>query len=327
MATIKQIAEKAGVSSAAVSRVLNYDETISVNEETRKAIFAAAEELGYKKKVIVPRIENVALLCWARHEEELEDVYYQNIYATISEKAEKRNVRLRKFTKEDGIEAVPGDITAFLAIGWFNRTELNYLTSITKNGIFIDSSPDERFFDAVRPNLDSIVTQIVDYFVEKGHRKIGFIGDTDRNIDTLRSSMDVREWSFRGSAQYYNCLEEKFIFIVDKLSVKEGYKIGKKIARLDELPTAFCIASDTLAVGVLQAFNESGIQIPDQTAVFSINNVNVAQYVSPPLTTFHVDVPLMCETALDLLYERVIKGRKIPKTIYVNGTPIYRKSC
>lgn len=50
MATIKQVAEKAGVSPATVSRVLNYDESISVNEETRQTIFAAAEELGYKKK-------------------------------------------------------------------------------------------------------------------------------------------------------------------------------------------------------------------------------------------------------------------------------------
>ena len=49
MATIKEIAEIVGVSSAAVSRVLNYDEGISVSAETRAAIFAAAEKVGYKK--------------------------------------------------------------------------------------------------------------------------------------------------------------------------------------------------------------------------------------------------------------------------------------
>ena len=51
MATIKQIADIVGVSSAAVSRVLNYDEKISVSDETREAIFAAAEKIGYKKRV------------------------------------------------------------------------------------------------------------------------------------------------------------------------------------------------------------------------------------------------------------------------------------
>ena len=61
MATIKEIAEIVGVSSAAVSRVLNYDEGISVSDETRDAIFSTAEKLGYKKRVIYPKIENVAL--------------------------------------------------------------------------------------------------------------------------------------------------------------------------------------------------------------------------------------------------------------------------
>ena len=59
MATIKEIAEIVGVSSAAVSRVLNYDEGISVSAETRAAIFAAAEKVGYKKRIIFPKIENV----------------------------------------------------------------------------------------------------------------------------------------------------------------------------------------------------------------------------------------------------------------------------
>jgi LacI family transcriptional regulator len=327
MATIKQIAEKAGVSSAAVSRVLNYDESISVNEETRQAIFAAAEELGYKKKIIKPKIENVALVYWVYQEEELEDIYFKTIYDTILEKAEERNVKLNIYTKKNGIEAVSGEVTAFIAIGWFSRRELDYLASVSANGIFIDTSPDEKRFDAVRPNLDSMVTQMVDYFVEKGHRTLGFIGGYDRNVDTQIQSMDVREWSFRESARYHQCLQEEHIHIVEKFSVKEGYRIGKEIVQQGHLPTAFCIASDTLAIGVLQAFNEAGVQIPEQTAVFSINDVNIAQYVSPPLTTFRIDVPLLCESALDLLQERVLRGRVTTKTVFVNGIPVFRKSC
>ena len=53
MATIKEIAEIVGVSSAAVSRVLNYDEGISVSDETRDAIFSTAEKLGYKKELFI----------------------------------------------------------------------------------------------------------------------------------------------------------------------------------------------------------------------------------------------------------------------------------
>lgn len=329
MATIKEIAEVVGVSSATVSRVLNYDDTISVNDETRNSIFRVADELGYKKKVINPKIENVAFLYWVTEKDELEDVYYKTIRTEIEKEAAERNIKLTTYKKKQGMKAIDKNSSVFIALGWFNRSELNYLNSIIDNGIFIDSSPDERFFDAVRPNLDSVVTQIVDYFIEKGHKTLGFIGGTDRNIDTGETSMDVREWSFRESAKYYGVLDEKNIFITEYLSVEEGYRLAKEAIEIlgDAMPTAFCVASDTLAIGALQAFNEHGFSIPERVAFFSINDVSVAQYVSPPLTTFHIDIPLLCEAALDLVQERMIKGRKITKTVFVNGTPIFRKSC
>lgn len=327
MATIKEIAEIVGVSSSAVSRVLNYDEDISVSAETRAAIFAAAEKIGYKKRVIYPKIENVALLFFTELEDELEDIFYQNIKEELVCQAQQMKIQLSIYTRKDGMDAIPKDLNAFVAIGWLNRQEINQLYQICPKGVFIGTSPDEKLFDAVRPNMDSFVTQMVDYFMEKGYRSIGFVGGPDRNIDTLEYSMDIREWSFRQSVQYYKCLREDFIWISDKFTVKEGYRLGKEILRREERPEALCVASDTLAVGLLQALNEEGIQIPEQIAVFSINDVNIAKYVSPPLTTIHIDIPSICETALDLLRNRVLNGGKITKSIFVNGIPVYRKSC
>lgn len=327
MATIKEIAQIVGVSSAAVSRVLNYDEGISVSSETKEAIFMAAEQIGYKKRVIYPKIENVALLYWIEHEDELEDTYYQTIREELLKQAKKMNIHLSVVTKEEGMGAIDPAINAFVAIGWINRKEINKLYKICKKGVFIDTSPNEKLFDAVRSNLDSFVTQMVDHFIEKGHKTIGFIGGSDRNIDTEEPSMDIREWSFRQSAQYYNCLEEDHIFITNGFTVPEGYRSGKEMIKRGKIPSALCIASDTLAVGVLQALNEDGIQIPDQISVFSIGDINIARYVSPPLTTFHIDVSIICETALDLLRNRVLYGGKITKSVFVNGIPIYRKSC
>ena len=327
MATVKEIAEIVGVSSAAVSRVLNYDEGISVSQETREAIFATAEKIGYKKKVIYPKIENVAFLFWVSRGEELEDIYYRAIYDELLSQAGKVNIHLSVITKEEGFEAIPSDLNAFVALGWMNRKELDRLYAKCKNGVFIDTSPNEKLFDAVRPNLDSFVTQMVDYFVEKGHKKIGFVGGTDKNVDTEQPAMDIREWSFRQSATYYGCLCEDDIYITREYSVAEGYKAGEALAARQDMPTALCVANDTLAVGVLQALNEAGVQIPERVAVFSINDINVAQYVSPPLTTFHVDIPTICESALDLLRNRVLNGGKVTKVIFVNGIPIFRKSC
>ena len=327
MATIKEIAEIVGVSSAAVSRVLNYDEGISVSEETREAIFATAEKIGYKKKVIYPKIENVALFYFTDNEDELEDVFYRGVREEVIKQAKKMNIRLQIYDRRDGMSVIPRDLNAFIAVGWLTRKEINQLYKICPRGVFIGTSPDEKLFDAVRPNMDSFVTQMVDYFVEKGHKKIGFIGGSDRNIDTGKPSMDIREWSFRQSVAYYHCLEEEYILISEKFTVDEGYRMGKELLKKSSLPTALCIASDTLAVGVLQALNEKGIQVPEQMALFSINDVNIAKYLSPPLTTIHIDIPCICETALDLLRNRVLYGGKVTKLIFVNGIPIFRKSC
>lgn len=327
MATIKEIAEIVGVSSAAVSRVLNYDEGISVSEETREAIFATAEKIGYKKKVIYPKIENVALLYFTDNEDELEDVFYRGVREEVIKQAKKMNIRLQIYDRRDGMSVIPRNLNAFIAVGWLTRKEINQLYKICPRGVFIGTSPDEKLFDAVRPNMDSFVTQMVDYFVEKGHKKIGFIGGSDRNIDTGKPSMDIREWSFRQSVAYYHCLEEEYILISEKFTVDEGYRMGKELLKKSSLPTALCIASDTLAVGVLQALNEKGIQVPEQMALFSINDVNIAKYLSPPLTTIHIDIPCICETALDLLRNRVLYGGKVTKLIFVNGIPIFRKSC
>ena len=327
MATIKEIAEIVGVSSAAVSRVLNYDEGISVSEETREAIFATAEKIGYKKKVIYPKIENVALLYFTDNEDELEDVFYRGVREEVIKQAKKMNIRLQIYDRRDGMSVIPRDLNAFIAVGWLTRKEINQLYKICPRGVFIGTSPDEKLFDAVRPNMDSFVTQMVDYFVEKGHKKIGFIGGSDRNIDTGKPSMDIREWSFRQSVAYYHCLEEEYILISEKFTVDEGYRMGKELLKKSSLPTALCIASDTLAVGVLQALNEKGIQVPEQMALFSINDVNIAKYLSPPLTTIHIDIPCICETALDLLRNRVLYGGKVTKLIFVNGIPIFRKRC
>lgn len=327
MATIKEIAEIVGVSSAAVSRVLNYDEGISVSEETREAIFATAEKIGYKKKVIYPKIENVALLYFTDNEDELEDVFYRGVREEVIKQAKKMNIRLQIYDRRDGMSVIPRDLNAFIAVGWLTRKEINQLYKICPRGVFIGTSPDEKLFDAVRPNMDSFVTQMVDYFVEKGHKKIGFIGGSDRNIDTGKPSMDIREWSFRQSVAYYHCLEEEYILISEKFTVDEGYRMGKELLKKSSLPTALCIASDTLAVGVLQGLNEKGIQVPEQMALFSINDVNIAKYLSPPLTTIHIDIPCICETALDLLRNRVLYGGKVTKLIFVNGIPIFRKSC
>ena len=329
MATIREIANIVGVSNATVSRVLNHDPQISVNEETRKAILQTAEELQYKKKVIYPVMENVAFLYWMTEKEELEDLYFKQIREDLERQAKLRNIALVRYNKEEGVEAVSPSTTAFIAIGRFHRTELEKLRTITPHGIFIDTSTDESKFDLIRPNLRSMIYQMVDFFIESGHKKIGYFGGYDNDLDSKKKGMDVRELAFRQRIESYEMLDEKNIFIADSFSVKAGYHTALEAIETlgDNMPTAFCVGNDPLAIGALQAFNEKDWCIPQRVSFFSINDVGVAPYVSPPLTTFRIDIPMLCETALNLLQERLIQGREITKCIYINGQAIIRKSC
>ena len=323
MTTIKDIAISAGVSATTVSRVLNNDPKISVSDVTRKRIFMSAEKLGYQKKAICPQMGNVALLYWLTDKEEVEDVYFKQIRLELEKQAKLRNITLVKYKHEDGLQAIDKTSSAIIAIGQFNKDELSYVHSITPHCIFVDTTPDEELFDSVRPNTPMMIRQMINYFLSMGHTKIGFLGGYKQP-----KVMELREKAFRDVAYEYSILEESFIFIADSFSVSDGYKTAKSAIEKygDGLPTAFCVANDPLAIGALQAFNEKGWQIPQRVSFFSINNVSVTKYVSPPLTTFNIDIPLICETAFDLLQERFVKNRTLTKTVYVAGTPVYRKS-
>lgn len=328
MTTIKDIAAASGLSSTTVSRVLNYDPKISVSDETREKIYYCAKQLGYKKKPSYHRIGTLALLYWVTDREELEDIYFKSIRLEIEKQAKQRNICIVRYKQADGVESVDPNISGFFAIGRFKKEELDHMHSITPNGVFIDSSPDEARFDSVKPNLPLMIRQMIDYYLSQGHQNIGFIGGYDINIDTAAKKMDTREKAFREIAHEYSIFNENNIFIADSLNSSDGYSIAMRAieSRKDSLPTAFCVANDPLAIGTLQAFNEKGWSIPQRVSFFSINNINVSKYVSPPLTTFKIDVPTVCETAFDLIEERISKNRTSTKTILVSGSPVFRKS-
>lgn len=329
MATLKQIAERAKVSLTTVSRVLNQDATLSVTPETRNRILDIAGELGYRKKTLQPPVKKIAFLYWLTEMEELHDVYFRSIRLELENQAKKYNVELHSYTIKDGIHAISSDIRGFIAVGRFSSDELARLRELTPCGVFMDTTPDQDHYDAVRPDLVWITRRAVDFFLDRGHRQIGFVGGVDFDPDTRAVRQDLRETTFRLYLESKGLLIEDAIFTGSHFSVEDGYELMMgAIDKLgDQLPTAFFVASDPIAVGCLQALNERGIAIPARVSLLSINNISVAKYVSPPLTTFHIDIEELCKTALVLLLEQVIERRTLVKTVYLNAELIIRKSA
>ena len=246
----------------------------------------------------------------------------------IEKYANENNMELVTIKKESGISKIPKDINGFIAIGSFSEKEISKLLKITKNGVFIDSNPAPDYYDSVQPNTPLITKKAIDYFIKNGHSNIGFIGGTFHNPNTDLEEKDIREVAFRSYMQKIGYFNEDNIFIEPNFSVDSGYKSAKKaIENLkDKLPTAFFVASDPIAIGVLQALNEYNIPVPSRVSVISINNIDVSKYVSPPLSTFNIDINELCKTAINLLSERIIEDRKLQKTIYLNCELVVRKS-
>ena len=328
MITIKEIAQQAGFSTSTVSRLLSNDPSLSVSPETKQKILNTALSLGYERKYIKTIIEKIALLFWITEVEELEDIYFRDMRLKIEKYANENNMELVTIKKESGINKIPKDINGFIAIGSFSEKEISRLLKITKNGVFIDSNPAPDYYDSVQPNTPLITQKAIDYFIKSSHRNIGFIGGTFHNPNTDLEEKDIREVAFRYYMQKLGYLNEDNIFIEQNFSVDSGYKSAKKaIENLkDKLPTAFFVASDPIAIGVLQALNEYNIPVPSRVSVISINNIDVSKYVSPPLSTFNIDINELCKTAINLLSERIIEDRKLQKTIYLNCELIIRKS-
>ncbi|WP_270165846.1 LacI family DNA-binding transcriptional regulator [Paenibacillus sp. SYP-B4298] len=333
MATIKQIAEMAKVSLATVSRVLNNDPTLSVTDETRERVFEVADRLGYRKKTARPAarptVRSIAFLYWLTEREELHDVYFKSIRLGIEQQAKQQQIELHCYTIEDGIDALGEDIQGFIAVGRFSTAELERLRRLTPHGVFVDTVPDQDHYDAVRPDLRWITRKGIDFFMERGHRRIGFVGGIDLHPDTKERVSDVREETFRECMSRAGLLDEELIFTGRQFAVEDGYRLTMSaIERLGErMPTALFVASDPIAVGCLQALNEKGIAIPARVSLMSINNISIAKYVSPPLTTFHIDVDELCKNAVGLLLERIVEERRLVKTVYLNAELVIRKSA
>ena len=328
MAKIKDVAEESGYSISTVSRVLNNDPNLTVPQETREKIYDVAEKLNYRQKTVKQLVKNIAFLYWLTDKEELEDVYFKTMRLEIEKSAKAFNVELTTYKITDGIDKIPSNIEGFIAVGTFSDKELEHFRSITSNGVFIDSTPDPNHYDSVRPDLVQITKNTIDYHIESGHEDIGFIGGTYHNPNTDEDEMDLREETFRSYMKEKGLLKDKYIFTQRGFSVDNGYRImSSAIDKLgDQLPTAFFIAADPIAVGCLQALNENGIAIPTRVSVISVNNISVAKYVSPPLTTFHIDMKEMCKNAMELLLEQIQGKRNMVKTLFLGSELIVRKS-
>ena len=172
MATIKDIAAKAGVSIATVSRVLNHDETLNAQEETKKRIFEIAEELEYKVRAQKKRRKKLKIGVFYSYspEEELEDPYYLCIRLALERKLEEEGYLRQTVKMEDTAESLSG-LDGVICTGTFTRDMIAVIELWKCPVVFVDANPNPEKFDSIVADYRQAVEEIVSYLVACGQYK------------------------------------------------------------------------------------------------------------------------------------------------------------
>ncbi|THE11124.1 LacI family DNA-binding transcriptional regulator [Enterococcus hirae] len=322
MATIKDIAQLAGVSPATVSRVLNYDGTLSVGLETKQKVFEAAEHLNYTKhhKNYSSEKKTIKLIQWYNTEEELEDLYYLSIRLGIEKRAEENKILLIKETW-DSISEQTADGT--IALGKFDDGQLQELKETQANLLLVDSDGTNLGVDSLVIDFQSGIRKVLDYFSTENARRIVMLAGREYTKKNRTRVIDPRIFSFQQLLAEKETLSGRIIEA--DFSVEAGYQAVRTLLE-EEVPDALFGANDALAIGALKAIKEKGLNVPDDISVIGFNDISVAKYVSPALSTVKVYTEWMGELAVETLSQMLKMASPVSRKITIETELILRES-
>lgn len=328
MATIKDIAARAGVSITTVSRVLNYDPHLSVSAETKQKIFEAAEQLDYKKRRVSKKAPqtSAALVHWYTEEEDLNDLYYRSIRLGIENSCLESGLQLQKVLYNELEQLDRDEIEGIIAVGKYSSAQVERLSEWSSRIVFVDFSPKDEAFDSVVTDFSRVTEKALTHLWEQGVRRLGYLGGREQFEDKSGMITDKREQTYRAFLQEKGAFTEEDM-LVGTYSADDGYRLMKNCIeqRGENLPEAFFAASDTLAIGALRALHEAHIQVPERVSLIGVNDISVSKYMYPPLTTVKVHTEWMGKIAVELLLEqlntkRISKKVVLPSELIVRGT-------
>lgn len=318
-ATLKDIAKKVGVSLATVSRVLNYDQSLSVSDETRKKIFAVADSLQYSKSkrrtTATTANKKLAIVQWYSESKEQDDLYYMSVRMGIERQGQTRKFEVTRIFQNDTGQ-LDADVDAVIAIGKFSPAQVQKMSALTDKLVFVDDDQFAAGFDSVLTDFKLATEKVVAYFWKLGIHDIGMIHGIETSTDKAVEVIDQRYLSFRTAMEKRHAYDPKLVFQGDYTS-QSGYLMMKMAIEAlgEKLPQAFFISNDPMAAGALKALQEAAIKVPEQVKLFSFNNTSLATFVYPELSSVNVETELMGKTAVDLIVDRLQTGRKTPQRV------------
>lgn len=342
MATVRDIAERTGYSKATISRILSKDPTFNATEEARQKILLCAKELNYiykgKGKALKERSRKehrvgiIPIGLESSGRGELQDPYYLYIRNGVEEQLNTLgfgNVSLLPVNGPEDYQRL-SMVESIIVIGKKIFDEENPYFRRLENVIFIDYENNYHKYDCVVSDFTDAVNQAMDYMLDCGIKKIGYIGSWDYVNDFSNErfirKVDSRQDAFESYAKEKDLIYKPYLYIGEKFTKAVGYELAGKAIRSGQLPEAFLIGADPMAIGVYRAFSEAGIRIGKDIKLISIDNIEDTEYLSPPLTTVMIQAFQMGKCAVDCLEQR-LNGRKVPIKVVLPASLIVRESC
>ena len=285
--TIKDIAERSGVSVTTVSRVLN--EKPDVNDETRARVLKVIEDSNYRPNgmarslvinqtysigLIIPDINNPYFPEVARGvEDQAQDSSYSVIFSSTDNKLEQEQevIDLMLQKRVDGL---------IVSLSLANRDILKRLEARNIPVVQLDRRIPDSIYPAVMIDNQRSAYKAVQFLIDEGYKRIAHItGD----LQTVPGQ--EREDGYRKAILDNDLRLVEDMIIEGDFSKQAGYNAMNKMIASDNLPEAIFAANDMMALGVLEACRDAEIRIPEDIVLIGHDNISISNLVYPALTT------------------------------------------
>lgn len=306
--TIRDVARLAGVSVATVSRVLNA--SAAVQPGTRTRVLAAARELrfspnGAARSLITQRTHALGVILpdlygeffsellrgmdqtAQRHQHHL--IVSSSHHARRGLEAAVRAMRGRV----DGLLVMAPDVDAAVLAAALPAA----LPTVLLNGPEVRTTGDVDL-RAITVDNRGGAAAMTSHLLALGHRRIGFVAGATHNADAAE-----RERGHRDALRAARVPYDRALSVRGDFTEEGGWQAARELLDLPEPPTVIFAANDAMAIGVLSALREQGIGVPSGVAVAGFDDIPVARFLNPPLTSVRVGIARLGERAVTLLLD------------------------
>ncbi len=332
MATIREVAKKAGVSITTVSRILNNDDSFNVSKITKEKVLKVIKQLNYERKKNKNRISqsNISVIKCFDEKIENEDPYFVSLKINLENMLKKKVSKVKFFDLEEIEKLIKyNEISNFsltdavIFIGETSKEKLKFFKSLNENIICVDVYDTDNITDYIKFDMRNSVEIVLNYIFKLNHKKIGLLVGRNKVVKNL---VDFREKYFKEIMVKNGLYREEYLQIGD-FSMESGYIMMKEILKLEDRPTAVFCGNDSIAMGAYKAIRENKLKIPEDISIIGFNDLKLSQYSIPPLTTIKIDTKLIAQETVNSLIELLEGKRDYHKKVFLPIELIERESC